>query len=149
MDKKEMVILTIASLIGGRKEAAAELGMTKDIFENHLYERNGSRFFSVDQLLELADITQTPFVAQYFAEQCGYFLVQQPKATELDSEDMFDCHIQLNAVKGLLDKTVHEAAKDGVFDSKERKLIHKLKNRYQSTFEGFMLKLDRLYAGVR
>ena len=144
-----MVILTIASLSGGRKEAAVELGMTKDIFENHLYERNGSRFFSVDQLLELADITQTPFVAQFFAEQCGYFLVQQPKATELDSEDMFDCHIQLNAVKGLLDKTVHEASKDGVFDSSERKLIHKLKNSYQSTFEGFMLKLERLYAEAR
>ncbi|HFG1875080.1 TPA: hypothetical protein ACGF19_004112, partial [Vibrio cholerae] len=60
--------------------------------------------------------------------------------------DMFDCHLHLNAVKGLLDKAIEEAKADGVFDEKERKLIRSLKREYQATFEAFMMKLDALYS---
>lgn len=146
INKKEMVNKTIAGVTGGKEAVAAVLGMSVDSFNNHLYEKKGSRFFSVDELVEMADLTSTPYVAEYFAERVGSMVVARPRVAQLDSVDMFDCHLQLNAVKGLLDKTIEEARADGVFDSRERKTIARLKNDYQGMFEAFMLKLDALYA---
>ncbi|ENO3965495.1 TPA: YmfL family putative regulatory protein [Vibrio vulnificus] len=145
VNKKEMVNRTIAGVTGGREAVAAVLGMSVDSFNNHLYEKKGSRFFSVDELVEIADLTSTSYVAEYFAHRVNCLVVPRPKVAELDSVDMFDCHLHLNAVKGLLDKTIEEAKADGVFDERERREIAVLKAEYQATFEAFMLKLDALY----
>ncbi|MDF4625016.1 YmfL family putative regulatory protein [Vibrio parahaemolyticus] len=146
VNKKEMVNKTIAGVTGGKEVVAAVLGMSTDSFNNHLYEKNGSRFFNVDELVVMAELTNTSYVAKYFADRVGFMVVEQPQLAELDSVDMFDCHLQLNSVKGLLDKTIEEAKADGVFDAAERKQIKELKAQYQSTFEAFMLKLDALYS---
>ncbi|NAW99998.1 MULTISPECIES: YmfL family putative regulatory protein [unclassified Vibrio] len=145
VNKKEMVNKTIAGITGGKEAVAAVLGMSVDSFNNHLYEKKGSRFFSVDELVEMAELTSTPFVSEYFAQRVGFLVVEAPKAKELDNIDMLDCHLQLNAVKGLLDQSIQEAKADGVFDAKERGLIEALKHDYQGMFETFMLKLDALY----
>lgn len=146
MNKKEMVNKTIAGITGGKEAVAAVLGMSVDSFNNHLYEKKGSRFFSVDELVEMADLTKTSFVAEYFAHRVSCMVVERPIVAELDSVDMFDCHLHLNAVKGLLDKTIEEAKADGVFDADERAVITQLKGKYHATFEAFMLKLDALYS---
>ncbi|MCR9495517.1 hypothetical protein NB493_08975 [Vibrio alginolyticus] len=148
VNKKEMVNKTIAGVTGGKEAVAAVLGMSIDSFNNHLYEKKGSRFFSVDELVEMAELTDTPYVAEYFANRVSCMVVEQPDVAELDTVDMFDCHLHLNAVKGLLDKTIEEAKADGVFDARERALIAQLKAEYHATFEAFMLKLDALYAEV-
>ncbi|ARR46712.1 hypothetical protein CAY59_20935 [Vibrio campbellii] len=146
VNKKEMVNKTIAGVTGGREVVAAVLGMSTDSFNNRLYEKNGSRFFNVDELVVMAELTNTSYVAKYFADRVGFMVVEQPQLTELDNVDMFDFHLQLNAVKGLLDKAIEDAKADGVFDAAERKQIKELKAQYQSTFESFMLKLDALYS---
>lgn len=146
MNKKEMVSRTIAGITGGKEAVAAVLGMSVDSFNNHLYEKKGSRFFSVDKLVEMADLTNTPYIAEYFACRVNCLVVERPIAAELDSVDMFDCHLHLNAAKGLLDQTIEEAKADGVFDAQERKAIAKLKGEYQAAFEAFMLKMDVLYS---
>ncbi|MCE0495748.1 YmfL family putative regulatory protein [Vibrio salinus] len=145
-NKKEMINKTIAGVSGGKEVVAATLGMSVDSFNNHLYEKKGSRFFNVDELVELADLRKSSSIAEYFAERVNCFVVPKPSLAELDSVDMFDCHLQLNAVKGLLDKTIEEAKADGVFDAEERRKISALKDEYQSTFEAFMIKLDALYS---
>jgi hypothetical protein len=146
INKKEMVNQMIAGITGGKEAAAAILGMSVDSFNNHLYEKPGSRFFSVDELVELADLTKTPCVAEYFAERVNCLVVPKPCLRQLDSVDMFDCHLQLNSVKGMLDSAIEEAKADGVFDKRERREIDRLKHDYQATFEAFMLKLDALYS---
>ena len=146
VNKKEMVNKTIAGVTGGKEAVAAVLGMSIDSFNNHLYEKKGSRFFTVDELVEMADLTETAFVADYFASKVGHMVVKRPEIANLDSVDMFDCHLHLNSVKGMLDKTIEEAKADGVFDREERKAIKELKQEYQATFEAFMVKLDALYA---
>jgi hypothetical protein len=146
INKKEMVNQLIAGITGGKETAAAILGMSVDSFNNHLYEKKGSRFFSVDELVELADVTKASIVAEYFAERVNCLVVPKPSLRQLDSVDMFDCHLQLNAVKGLLDRAIDEAKKDGVFDKQERREIDRLKHEYQATFEAFMLNLDALYS---
>lgn len=149
MNKKEMINKTIAGVTGGKEVVAAFLGMSVDGFNNHLYEKKGQRFFSVDELVEMSEFTKTPYIADYFASRVNYVAAEVPKLAEFDSVDMFDCHLHLNAVKGLLDKTINEAKADGVFDEKERKAIRGLKREYQAAFEAFMLKLDALYSDVK
>lgn len=145
MNKKEMVNKTIAGVTGGKEVVAAVLGMSVDSFNNHLYEKKGSRFFSVDELVEMTELTGTAYVAEYFAHRVRCLVVARPCVNELDSVDMFDCHLHLNAVKGLLDQTIEEAKADGVFDADERQAIATLKGQYQAAFEAFMLKMDALY----
>lgn len=149
VNKKEMVNKTIAGVTGGKEVVAALLGMTVDGFNNHLYEKKGQRFFNIDELVEMAEFTNTPYVAEYFASRVNSMVVEKPALADLDSVDMFDCHLHLNAVKGLLDKAIEEAKADGVFDEKERKKIRDLKREYQATFEAFMVKLDALYAEAK
>lgn len=149
MNKKEMVNKTIEGVTGGREAVAAVLGMSVDSFNNHLYEKKGSRFFSVDELVEMADLTQTPYVAEYFAERVNRMVIEQINPADLDSVDMFDCQLHLNAVKGVLDQAIEEASADGVFDAAERHRIQLLKRNYQSEFEAFMLKLDALYTEIK
>ncbi|WP_158138685.1 YmfL family putative regulatory protein [Vibrio metschnikovii] len=149
VNKKEMINKTIAGVTGGKEVVAAFLGMSVDAFNNHLYEKKGQRFFSIDELVEMSEFTNTPYIADYFASRVNHIVTEIPEVAELDSVDMFDCHLHLNAVKGLLDKTIEEAKEDGVFDEKERKSIRSLKREYQATFEAFMLKLDALYSGVK
>jgi len=145
-NKKQMVNQTIVDITGGKEAVSAVLGMSVDCFNNRLYEKKGSRFFSVDELVEMADLNKTKHVAEYFAHRIDCLVVEKPIMAELDSVDMFDCHLQLNAVKGLLDKSIEEAKADGVFDRQERRTIQILKEQYQATFEAFMLKLETLYA---
>ncbi|TOG88719.1 YmfL family putative regulatory protein [Vibrio parahaemolyticus] len=131
---------------GTRGSVAAQLGYTYDQYNNRLKMNKGTRFFSIEELVDIVDFTQSPCIAAFFADRVGFMVVEQPQLAELDSVDMFDCHLQLNSVKGLLDKTIEEAKADGVFDAAERKQIKELKAQYQSTFEAFMLKLDALYS---
>ena len=131
---------------GTRGTVAAKLGYSYDQYNNRLKMNKGSKFFSLEELVDIVDFTQSPCIAAFFADRAGFMVVERPQLAELDSVDMFDCHLHLNAVKGLLDKTIDEARADGVFDAKERKAISELKNEYQATFEAFMLKLDELYS---
>ncbi|WP_225874323.1 YmfL family putative regulatory protein [Vibrio algicola] len=151
MDKKEMINRTVHHLgrggaIGEQMDGAALLGMNINKFQNHLRQVKGMNFFQFDDLVTLTVTSQTPYIAQYLAERINHVVVPMPEVSELDSVDMFDCHLQLNAVKGMLDKAIEEAKADGVFDAAERKAITELKQKYQATFEAFMLKLDALYA---
>uniref|UniRef100_A0A5Q0TKG0 Uncharacterized protein n=2 Tax=Vibrio algicola TaxID=2662262 RepID=A0A5Q0TKG0_9VIBR len=132
--------------IGEQMDGAALLGMNINKFQNHLRQVKGMNFFQFDDLVTLTVTSQTPYIAQYLAERINHVVVPMPEVSELDSVDMFDCHLQLNAVKGMLDKAIEEAKADGVFDAAERKAITELKQKYQATFEAFMLKLDALYA---
>ncbi|WP_027697222.1 YmfL family putative regulatory protein [Vibrio litoralis] len=151
MDKKEMINKTVQRLgrggaIGEQADGAALLNMNLNKFSNHLRQVKGMNFFQFDELVEMTVTSQTPYIAQYFAERINHLVVPMPEVGELDSVDMFDCHLQLNAIKGMLDKAIEDAKADGVFDANERKNIKELKQKYQATFEAFMLKLDALYA---
>ncbi|WP_165311016.1 YmfL family putative regulatory protein [Vibrio ziniensis] len=134
---------------GTRGTVAANLGYSYDQYNNRLKMNKGTKFFSLEELVDIVDFTQSPCIAAFFADRAGFMVVEKPLLGKLDNVDMFDCHLHLNAVKGLLDKTIEEAKADGVFDEKERKDIAQLKREYQTTFEAFMLKLDALYAEER
>lgn len=148
MNKREMIKAVAENLgRGGSKgtldDVAEVLDMNIHQLKNRLYNKKGQDL-SCEHLLELTVQSNSPAIAQYFASAIGQVVVDLPEP-DIDTVDMFECQLKLNAVKGLLDMTIEEARKDGVIDAEERQRIDKLKVKYQAMFEGFMLGLDSLY----
>lgn len=128
MNKKEMINKTIAEVTGGKEAVAAVLGMSVDSFNNHLYEKKGSRFFSVDELVEMADLTKTPFVAEYFAKKIDCVVVPLPDIAEMDKQELYDLEMWVGSLFGELNQTRYQAELDGVYDDEELKQIDKLEH---------------------
>ncbi len=128
---------------GTLDDVADVLGMNIHQLKNRLYNKKGQDL-SCEHLLELTVQSNSSAIAQYFASAIGQVVVALPEP-DIDTVDMFECQLKLNAVKGLLDMTIEEARKDGVIDQEERKQIDELKTQFQAMFEGFMMNLDSLY----
>ncbi|TVO37428.1 hypothetical protein FOF44_07115 [Vibrio algivorus] len=129
---------------GTLDDVAEVLNMNIHQLKNRLYNKKGQDL-TCEQLLELTVQSNSSAIAQYFAGAIGQVVVDLPEP-DIDTVDMFECQLKLNAVKGLLDMTIEEARKDGVLDAEERQRISKLKMQFQAMFEGFMFGLDSLYA---
>lgn len=57
---KEVVKAMCKAYPGGREAMAGALGMSVTQFNNNLYEKNGCRFFEVNELEAMEDISNTP-----------------------------------------------------------------------------------------
>ncbi len=114
----------------GRLGMASDLGMTIDQFHNHLYQKCGSRFFTLAELERMEDLSGSCYLAEYQANRKGKWLVDVPTAESLDNVELYS--IEMKAA----------AAADGVIDSSERKTLSELfskKLRHQiHGFLGFM-----------
>jgi hypothetical protein len=123
----------------GRVGMAKALGMSIDQFHNHMYQKVGSRFFSVSELEQMEDLSGTSLLADYFANRRGKLLVDIPKPESLDNVDLFQHEMQLNAVRGKLDQAKFAALADGVIDSKEKKTLSQMfHNSIRHQMHGFM-----------
>lgn len=58
---KEVVKAMCKAYPGGREAMAGALGMSVTQFNNNLYEKNGCRFFEVNELEAMEDISNTSF----------------------------------------------------------------------------------------
>lgn len=56
---KEVVKAMCKAYSGGREAMAGALGMSLTQFNNNLYEKNGCRFFEVNELEAMEDISNT------------------------------------------------------------------------------------------
>ncbi|TCC01252.1 hypothetical protein E0L21_10090, partial [Kosakonia quasisacchari] len=86
---KEVVKAMCKAYPGGREAMAGALGMTATQFNNNLYEKNGCRFFEVTELEAMEDLSNTSFLADYFAKRRGCLLVEVPTFEDLDRVDLF------------------------------------------------------------
>ncbi len=123
----------------GRVGMANALGMSIDQFHNHMYQKVGSRFFTLAELELMEDLSGTSLFAEYSANRRGRLLVDIPKPESLDNVDLFQHEMQLNAVRGKLDQAKFAALADGVIDSKEKKtLLQMFHNSLRHQMHGFM-----------
>lgn len=126
----------------GRLGMASELGMSIDQFHNHLYQKCGSRFFTVSELEQMQSLSDSSYLAEYFAGRCGKLLVDIPTADSIDNVDLYDIEMQASVAAGELASAKIAAAADGVIDTSERKTLSDLFNkklRHQiHGFLGFM-----------
>lgn len=110
----------------GRVGMAKALRMSIDQFHNHMYQKVGSRFFTLAELELMEDLSGTAFFAEYSANRRGRLLVDVPVPESLDNVDLFHHEMQSNAEKGKLDLAKYAALEDGVIDSGEKKTLSKL-----------------------
>lgn len=126
----------------GRLGMADDLGMTIDQFHNHLYQKCGSRFFTLEELERMEDLSGTTYLAEYQANRKGKLLVDIPVPGSVDKVDLFDIEMQATIAAGELATAKMAAAADGVIDQSERKTLSDLfskKIRHQiHGFMGFM-----------
>ncbi|EAY2117836.1 hypothetical protein AII44_05595 [Salmonella enterica] len=126
----------------GRLGMASDLGMTIDQFHNHLYQKCGSRFFTLAELERMEDLSGSCYLAEYQANRKGKWLVDVPTAESLDNVELYSIEMKAAAASGELANAKMAAAADGVIDSPERKTLSELfskKLRHQiHGFLGFM-----------
>ncbi|MGY5464304.1 YmfL family putative regulatory protein [Citrobacter koseri] len=116
---KDVVRAMCKSMHGGREAMAGALGMTLAQFNNNLYEKNGCRFFEVTELEAMEDISNTSFVADYFAKRRGALLVDVPQMEDLDRVDLFSRAMRTAAARGQVDQIIEKALEDGVIEKHE------------------------------
>jgi AraC-like DNA-binding protein len=120
---KEVVKAMCKAYPGGRQAMAGALGMSETQFNNNLYEKNGCRFFEVTELEAMEDISNTSFIADYFAKRRGALLVDVPSLEDLDRVDLFSRAMRTAAARGQVDQIIQKALEDGVIEKHEAEEI--------------------------
>jgi len=121
---KEVVKAMCKAYPGGREAMAGALGMSVTQFNNNLYEKNGCRFFEVNELEAMEDISNTSLLADYFARRRGALLVDVPHLEDLDRVDLFTRAMRTAAARGQVDQIIQKALEDGVIEPHEAEEIH-------------------------
>ncbi|WNN49852.1 YmfL family putative regulatory protein [Siccibacter colletis] len=133
----------------GRLGMADDMGMSLDQFHNHLYQKCGSRFFTVQELERMEDLSGTSYLAEYFAARSGKLLVDMPVPGGVDKVELYDIEMQVAATAGDLATAKLKAAADGVIDNSERKALSDLfSKKLRHQIHGFMGFLALYGAGV-
>jgi len=123
---KEVVKEMCKAYPGGRSAMAGALGMTETTFNNNLYEKNGCRFFEREELEAMEDLSNTSFLAGYYANRRNLLLVEKISPEDLDEPELFRLHTQVSSTQGELAIFMEKSLEDGKVDSYEEKELHKL-----------------------
>ncbi|MDI7242164.1 YmfL family putative regulatory protein [Providencia rettgeri] len=123
---KEVVKEMCKAYPGGRSAMAGALGMTETTFNNNLYEKNGCRFFEREELEAMEDLSNTSFLAGYYANRRNLLLVEKISPEDLDEPELFRLHTQVSSKQGELAIFMEKSLEDGKVDSYEEKELHKL-----------------------
>ncbi|MFM2476393.1 YmfL family putative regulatory protein [Celerinatantimonas sp. MCCC 1A17872] len=123
VDIKDAIRAMCKAYPGGRSAMAGGLGMTVTQFNNNLYEKNGCRFFELDELEAMEDLSGTSLLAEYFAHRQNKLLVDMPDPKELDNLELFRIRLNASADAGQLDITMAKSLEDGQVDSHEEQLL--------------------------
>ena len=132
---KEVVKAMCKAYPGGRQAMAGALGMSETQFNNNLYEKNGCRFFEVTELEAMEDISNTSFVADYFAKRRGALLVDVPSLEDIDRVDLFSRAMRTAAARGQVDQIIQKALEDGVIEKHEAEEIQEHHRRHLAARE--------------
>lgn len=85
----------------GRLGMASDLGMTIDQFHNHLYQKCGSRFFTLAELERMEDLSGSCYLAEYQANRKGKWLVDVPTAESLDNVELYSIEMKAAAASAV------------------------------------------------
>lgn len=123
---KEVVKEMCKAYPGGRTAMAGALGMTETTFNNNLYEKNGCRFFEREELEAMEDLSNTNFLAEYFANRRNLLLVEKVKPEDLDEPELFRLMSRASSKRGELAVFMDKSLEDGKVDGNEESHIMKL-----------------------
>nr|WP_287468035.1 YmfL family putative regulatory protein [Providencia sp.] len=123
---KEVVKEMCKAFPGGRSAMAGALGMTETTFNNNLYEKNGCRFFEREELEAMEDLSNTSFLAEYYANRRNLLLVEKIKPEDLDEPELFRLMSRAAGKRGELAVFMDKSLEDGKVDGNEESHIMKL-----------------------
>ena len=123
VDLKSTVKAMCKAFPGGRSAMAGALGISETKFDNKLYQKNGCRFFELDELEAMEDLSDTNLLADYFAKRRGCLLIDRPKFEELDHVEMYSRSVRTAAARGHVDQIIALALEDGFIDESEAEEI--------------------------
>ena len=123
VDLKSTVKAMCKAFPGGRSAMAGALGISETKFDNKLYQKNGCRFFELDELEAMEDLSDTNLLTDYFAKRRGCLLIDRPKFEELDHVEMYSRSVRTAAARGHVDQIIALALEDGFIDESEAEEI--------------------------
>lgn len=83
----------------------------------------------------MEDISNTSFVADYFAKRRGALLVDVPNPEDLDRVDLFSRAMRTAAARGQVDQIIQKALEDGVIEKHEAEEIQEHHRRHLAARE--------------
>lgn len=126
IDKKDMVKQMCNLFSGGRAALAEALGMKLSEFNNNLYEKNGCRFFDIEEMVTMQQLTNSTCVAEYFANLANAIVVLVPDESELDSVELHHLSLNTDVRRGEVDHLIMASINDdGCIDEFEESMILK------------------------
>lgn len=125
MNKKyEMIKTMIAATNGGQTTLAAAINLTEEQFKRRLYQMNGTKFFTVDELEHMQTLSNTTAVATYFADSANARVIKN-KTEEANNFDLFLADMNSKKKAAELTLKLQEALEDGVITKHEAEEIIK------------------------
>ena len=116
-------IKAMCSAVGGQRMMAARMyashEKSHEKFRNHFDQKCGSRFFTLEEIERMEDISGTSFFAEYAADRVGKLLVDIPVPDELDNVELHRLNIQADAARGELAAAQIEISDDVVLNARE------------------------------
>lgn len=142
---KEVVKEMCKAYPGGRSAMAAALGISETTFNNKLYEKNGCRFFELDDLFAMEDLSNTNFFTEHCAERRNLLLVEKIKPEDLDEPELFRLMSRAAGKRGELAVFLDKSLEDGRVDSSEENHIMKLLDRAIASTRGAINAFIKLH----
>ncbi|MFP9227576.1 YmfL family putative regulatory protein [Pectobacterium cacticida] len=149
VDIKETIKAMCKTYPGGRSAMAGALGMTLVQFNNNFYEKNGCRFFEIDELEAMEDLSGTSLLAEYFAQRRGALLVDVPTFDDLDRVELYNRSVYTAARRGQVDQMIQQAIEDGVIDDCEAQQILALHAKHLAAREAEIRSILSLFGRNR
>lgn len=142
---KEVIKEMCKALPGGRSAMAGALGMSLETFNNKLYEKNGCRFFDIDEQEAMEDISGTKLLVEYHLDRHGMSALPKIEAEKIDQVELFDMRMTLAAMQGSLAVLIQESLVDGVLTDEEIGRIYRKAGKVFAYAIGFLDSLKVLY----
>lgn len=111
--RRKAVMAAIAGFPGGRECAAANLGLELKRLENQVYENQGHRPLTDEQVRQVELIAGTTYLPDYLCALYGGVFVPMPEATELDNLDLYTRSLATDVAEGKVDQVIAKALDDG------------------------------------
>lgn len=139
VDLQKLVIQVCKEFSGTNTQIAEQMGVSYSEFNNRLHMKNGTLFFTLDQLARMQHVVNQPFLADYFAGQFGMLVVNNPLPEEIDNVELFSIQLRADAARGKVAQAKMDAEEDGVVDKQELKHIsQQVMDSVKYTMKGFL-----------
>ncbi|WP_309136741.1 YmfL family putative regulatory protein [Pseudomonas prosekii] len=143
--RRQVVSAIICAYPGGRKCAAARIGLSLKKFDNHAYENNNSRPLTDVQLYQLEQESGTQYLPNYVASMYGGLFVPVADPESLDNVEMYSLSVQAAAQRGCVDLEIAKALEDGCISEIEAEHILNAHNLHMAARHAEVLAAIDLY----